>query len=261
MAATRRPIDRRPAADAAQEARAAQVVEHRVGGRRVERGEPDGDVVEDLGQDPAEPDEDGRPELRVAPQPEDQLDARAAPSARRAGRGRSRPCRRAGLEQVERGRVDRVVAVQAERDPAEVALVGEPDGIELERDRPADPPRGRDRGRARRRPRSPRSTAMPGRADEGEALALGQRDRRAGRGGRVGAGSAPYEVRSAASAGQPARHGPSVRRAARAAAPSARPRRSPGTPRRAPRRSGAPPPVPSSSAFVSGGGSPEVSDT
>ena len=82
-----RPVDRRTAAHAAQEPGAAQVVEHRVGGRGVDRREPDRDVVEDLGQDAAEADEDGRPELRVAAQPEDELDARAPPSPRRAGRG------------------------------------------------------------------------------------------------------------------------------------------------------------------------------
>ena len=43
---------------------------------RVERREPDRDVVEDLGQDPAETDQHGRPELRVAAQAEDQLEAR-----------------------------------------------------------------------------------------------------------------------------------------------------------------------------------------
>ena len=41
----------------------------------VQGSEPDGDVVEDLGQDAAEPDQHGRPELRVAAQAEDELDA------------------------------------------------------------------------------------------------------------------------------------------------------------------------------------------
>ena len=71
-----RPIDGRPAADPAQQARAAEVVEHGAGRCGVQRSEPDRDVVEDLGQDAAQPDEHGRPELRVAAQAEDELDAR-----------------------------------------------------------------------------------------------------------------------------------------------------------------------------------------
>ena len=70
---------------------------------RVERGEPDRDVVEDLGQDAAQPDQHGRPELRVAAQAEDQLDARrrhrldeqaADASGRGAGRSRAASGRR-----------------------------------------------------------------------------------------------------------------------------------------------------------------------
>ena len=56
----------------------------------------------------------------------------------------------AGLEQRQGGAVDRVVAPQTERQPADLALVGEPDGVELERDRSPDPARRGDRGRARR---------------------------------------------------------------------------------------------------------------
>ena len=69
------PVDRRAAADTAQDPRAAELVEHRLGRRGVERREPDRDVVEDLGQDPAQADQDGRPELRVAAQAHDQLHA------------------------------------------------------------------------------------------------------------------------------------------------------------------------------------------
>ena len=74
-----------------------------------------GDVVEDLGQDPAQPDQHGRPELRVAAQPDDQLDAR-----RRHRLDEQAADRQAvsppGLEQRQGGAVDRVVALQPERD-------------------------------------------------------------------------------------------------------------------------------------------------
>ena len=116
---------------------------------RVHRSEADRDVVEDLGQDAAQPDEHGRPELRVAAEPEDELDAR-----RRHRLDEQAADRQAvpppGLEQRQGGAVDRVVATQPERQPADLALVGQPDGIELERDRPPDPARRGDRGRRRR---------------------------------------------------------------------------------------------------------------
>ena len=92
---------------------------------------------------------------------------------------------------------------------------------------------------------------------------LSRSDRRpaGGRGGGVGVGSAPYEVRSAASAGQPARHGPAVARGGRGGASQRATSAIARNAATAPRRSGAPSPSSSSSAFVSGGGSPEVSDT
>ena len=63
-----------PAADAVEDARAAQVVEHRHRDPRRDRRQADRDVVEHLGEDPAEPDQDDRAELRVAPEADDQLD-------------------------------------------------------------------------------------------------------------------------------------------------------------------------------------------
>ena len=75
-AADRGPVDPRPAPDAVEDGGAAQLVEHRGGVGGVDRREADRDVVEDLGEDPAEPDEDERPERRIAPAADDQLDAR-----------------------------------------------------------------------------------------------------------------------------------------------------------------------------------------
>ena len=81
----RRPVDARAAADPGQDRGPAQPVQHRRGVVLVDRRETDRDVVEHLGEEPAEPDHDERPEGRVAPAAEDQLDAAqlaARPAAR-----------------------------------------------------------------------------------------------------------------------------------------------------------------------------------
>ena len=130
-----------------------------------------------------------------------------------------RPRRRRRLEQRQRGAVDGVVAAQPEGDAADVGLVGEPDGVELERHRPADPPRDGHGGRGighGRSPRSPRSRRRP--------RAPGSRARTGPpAGGRpAGSGSGRRRTRSgpAASAGQPVRHGPRSIRARMACLPA-----------------------------------------
>ena len=204
----RLPIDRRPAADAEQQARSAQLVEHGFGRCRVERGQPDGHVVEDLGQDPAEPDEHGRPELRIAAQAEDELDARRRHRLDQQPAD-GEPAAPARLEQRQGGAVDGIVAAQSERDPADVGLVDQPDGIELERHRPRRSGVRRPRRSGRRGPGSPRSRrcrrvatkARLSRSDSGNEAAAAAAVPRPG--------PRRTSVRSAASAGQPGRHGPS----------------------------------------------------
>ena len=112
--------------------RAAQLVEHGEGVVGRDRREADRDVVEHLGQDAAEPDHDDRPERGVPAHPDDQLEPRighrldqqpasvdAVPPRRREQLGGSGP--------------DLLVADEADADEPEVALVDQPDGIELER--------------------------------------------------------------------------------------------------------------------------------
>ena len=110
----------------------------------VQGSEPDGDVVEDLGQDAAEPDQHGRPNCGSRRRP--RMSSTPGAAIGSTSRPRTvRSCRRPVSSSVRGGAVDRVVAAQPERQPADLALVGEPDGIELERDRPPDPARRGDR--------------------------------------------------------------------------------------------------------------------
>ena len=108
-----------------------------------------------------------------------------APSARPAARGP--PARVAGRSRAASGaaRVDRVVAAQPERDAADIALVGEPDRIELERDRAADRAAPPATAAAASVDRDRLGHRDPGRAEQRQALALGQRGRRPGVGGRL----------------------------------------------------------------------------
>ena len=147
---------------------------------------------------------------------------------------------------------------ETESHSPDVALVGQADGVELQGDRIAEAAGGLhgrvgigsgDRGR----------DDDPGRAEQVQRLALGQRvHRRLSR--EVGAATSwPYFVRSAASAGQPGRHGPSASRCARR--PSHHATRAIAVNASiVPRRSGIPPAA-SSAAWISGVASPEVSDT
>ena len=194
--------------------------------RGVDRREPDRDVVEDLGEDPAEADQDRRPELRVAAQPDDQLDARVGHRLdEQAADVEPVPARRPSSRSPAAA-ADRVVAVEARgATPPRSLLWASPSASSLSATRAAEraaPPRRRRRHRARRRASV---TAQPG----GARAAPGSRARTAcaraaapARPATRRLASAPYDVRSAASAGQPARHGPAVRRRPRLVTPSQR---------------------------------------
>ena len=172
----------------------------------ADRREPDGDVVEDLGEDPAGADEHGRPEHRVALEPDDQLRRPAAAiGSTRTPRTSSARCATRG-EQLR----DRPADARAHRrdrvSPRRCRSCGpswrrrasaRPD-IRARPRRPRPPPRPRpamaasdgDPGRPRAAP------GTPARAGTGapERLASSSRCRH----------SWPYFVRSVASAGQPA---------------------------------------------------------
>ncbi len=247
---------------------AAQVVEHRQRVVAVDRREADRHVVEHLGEHPAEPDHDGRPERRVAAKPDDELDTRDRPSAPRAGRARrGRGCgpRRADRP---RRRARRRRPDQPEPHQAEIALVRQTDGVELERD--GCPPEGSrrfDGGVGVAAPRSAAVTAEARGAQEVQALALARAP--AGPAGRTPVRPVCRSSRPARPVGRPIRGQRRPRRPPRPVrqaagarrAPSGRPRRSRVNASSAPRSSGAPSPCSSSTALVSGGGSPEVSDT
>ena len=76
-------VDRPSSACAGQQGRTTQRCEqpHRLGSPK--RGKADGGVVQDLGKDAAEADDDSGPEQCVAGQPDDELEALGRPSARR----------------------------------------------------------------------------------------------------------------------------------------------------------------------------------
>ncbi len=163
-------VDGGSAARAVEDRSAAQLVEHRLGIAGLDRRETDRDIVEDLGVDAPEADEDGRPERRVTPQPDDQLHARGghrldeeAADVDAAVGGE--------VKQLRRGLPHRRVAHEPEPDTADVGLVGQAESIELQRDRPSDRPGSVDRliGIARGPDVDDRD---PGRADEVQALAF-----------------------------------------------------------------------------------------
>ena len=179
----------------------------------------------------------------------------------------------AGLESVERGRIDRVVAMETDATAADIGLVREPVGIELQRDGTGRSARAAATAeaasaaamagsRAARRERGGEALALGQRrrGQRAEALALGQR-RGAAASVRGRSGAASAVRRPVGGERRPAgRHGPARPRLA-AALPSRatvgdrperleRPAQHRGP---AERRRGR--------AFVSGGGSPEVSDT
>jgi len=103
-------------------------------------------VVEDLGQDATQPHQHRGTALWVATQPEDQLHARRGIGFHQKPAD-GQPVAPTRLEQRQRRPVDRVVATQTQRQPADLALVREPNGVELDRHRMTDLARGRDRGR------------------------------------------------------------------------------------------------------------------
>ncbi len=235
-------------ADAAQErgARAARRAS-RARGLASSGASRIGDVVEDLGEDAAEPDQDRRAELGVAVQPDDQLDARARPSARRARRGPSSAAAPRPSSSRSGGRPDRVVADEAERGRRRCRSCGPGRRASSFSDHRASRAR---RAAATAAPASgaatPRVTGEAGVAQQREALALGQDGGRgpgravesaSGR-GRTASGRRPAPARRAGPA-RPRRRS-ACRRSHRA------PRRSPLNASRAPRRSGIPPAASSS---------------
>ena len=117
-------IDRRTATGLVKQPGTAQPPEHLLGDQRTDRGQLDGHVVERLGQDPAQADEDDRPELRIALEPNDELHAAGDLGLdEQAAQADLRPA--ADLEQLERRRADRSGVSQAEPDAADLGLVGD----------------------------------------------------------------------------------------------------------------------------------------
>ena len=178
----------------------------------------------------------------------------------------------ASSSEVARRSPDRRRTHEAEPEATDIGLVGQPDRVELERDRDAEA--GGDHDRLVRVPAVRVSTtAEPGRAQEVEALALGKGPpgpRRvlaahpgsspastASPGG-AAAGSCPRNVRSVARPDQVGRAGPDRSRSDRRRSHQAR-RAIASSASRAPRRSGTPP-ASSSSAWISGVASPLVSE-
>jgi hypothetical protein len=98
-----------------------------------QRRKPDGDIVEHLGENTAEPDHDERTERLVASRSDDQLDAgfghRLDEEAARVDAAAAREC-----DQFFGRSADRVVAADVETDEPEVALVSQARGVDLDDD-------------------------------------------------------------------------------------------------------------------------------
>ena len=145
-----------------------------------DRGEPDRDVVEDLGEDAAEPDEDRRAEQRVAGHPDDQLEPGSAPSARRATPRTSSAAVAAELEELRGGRAaDAPGSTSPSRTPPTSLLWARPAASSLGRpaagaERPAIAAAAPASAAARRL-----DDGDPGGPEQGEAVDLGQGPRRA----------------------------------------------------------------------------------
>src|SRR4051794_14339144 len=115
-------IHRGSPAHASQQLGAAQAVEHRLGRRGIDWGQPDRDVIEDLGEDAAETDEHRRTELRVAAESEDQLHAGCCHGLDEQPPDRE-PAVAPDLKQAQRGAVDRVITMQPECHAPNIRLV------------------------------------------------------------------------------------------------------------------------------------------
>ena len=267
--ATRTAIDRRAAADPVEDARAAQLREHPERRLAIDRGEADRHVVEQLREHAPEPDDDRRPERRDRGGARRSARRRGRPSARRGGRATTRPWARAAASSSSPAASDRRIAERARaRTRPRSLLCARSERVDLQRDgaarRTLAPPR-----RRRRRPARPMAsvTGQAGLAQQLQALALGQGAGRAGRLGdpRPGRGRRrPLRARRP-SGPRPVPASPAAMAPVRAGAVRARSQRATDAiavnASSAPRSSGAPSPCSSSTAFVSGGGSPDVNDT
>ena len=256
----RRAVHRGAAAQAVEHARGSQVVEHLERDLRGQGQEAHGHVVKDLGEHPAEADQHDRSELRIPPRRDQEFQAgprrrldQHTPHVLAGGAP--------GGQHVPDGPLQAGVVRDTDRHRADVALVGDVGGIELDHHGPAHARSGRPGSRhvgVRGEGHGGRHRHAGG-AKERQRFAL--RDERAApvAGASDGrARSCPYGVRSAAIVGHEARDGPPTRRAARRVSHQASPAiaveastvpRSSGTPSAASRTS-----------WISGVASPEVSE-
>ena len=192
-------------------------------------------------------------------EPDDQLDAVLGHRLDEEAAGVDIEPTRFG-EESHRGSADRLVPGEAEPDQAEVALVGEAGCIDLEDHRvAAQRPRRLDGsvrvadGDGRRDGHAGVSEELRGclaRQGAGRSAVPASRRRRPAR---RPSGRAPVPANPRATGLRSAEH--LVAQSHRATEPIA------WKASRAPRRSGAPPPCSSRTAFVSGGGSPDVNET
>ena len=171
-----------------------------------DRGQQHRDVVEHLGEDPAQPHEHGRTEHRVAARRPRSARCRPAPSAPRGARERAMPCPGRGRRELADGGPDRRLVREPEAPPRRPrVLCARPVGVELQRDRPAAERRATPR-RAASAPSSAATaapvgvTGSPAAREPLEALALGQGDaagraRRLARRADRASSSAPHGVR------------------------------------------------------------------
>ena len=246
-------IDGRPAAHAIEQAGTAEAGQHLEGDGRGHRRETDRDVVKDLGEDPAEADDDGGPERGVAAEPDEQLQARVGHGLDQQAADVERVRRPQRQQRLGRG-MDRGVADEVRAATAPMSLLCARSPASSLR-ATACPPSGRAAATAA----SASGTAMAGvtaipAARSIEALALGQRR------GRTASRSRPRDR----SVGDRAVRAPigrerRPRRPPRPAVARASCRASQRATEAialnastAPRRSGAPSPCSSSIAFVSG---------
>ena len=141
--ATRRPVDRRLAAELAQQGLERQVVDHLLGVDRLDRHQPEAHVGHRLGQDAADAEHDRHAELRVVVEPRDQL--AGGPQHRRHQQvditvvGRRRRQERPGSVAHLLGRP------QAEPNQPPLGLVGDAHAAQLDDDRVAEGVGGADR--------------------------------------------------------------------------------------------------------------------
>ena len=133
-----RDVERRAAAGAGEQRRARERRISSSAAVLVDRCERDGRVAEELGVDPARADDDERPEARVAPRADEQLEPGRHVLQRLDGERLRRQPRG-----DRRSRRSSSLVVEAEHDAARVRLVQAPE--RLQHDRVAELRRGRER--------------------------------------------------------------------------------------------------------------------